>query len=483
MADLELSRDLTRRRMLGATLLAAVGAAAAACAPAPPPAPTTVPKPAAAAPTAAPSAAPTTVPAAAAAPKSAGPVELQVMNVEAYSAELDKKVFPVGYDMFSKENGGRITVKETILPENAQYYVKILTTIAGGTPPDACYVHPAQGLPQFAGQGVIIPLEPYIQSDQTIKFDDFYKGPLSYYQYPLGDKQYGLPYYSGPSITVFNKKIFQKYGEKTPDEYEKSGQWTWEKLIEVGLKLTKGSGADKTFGYTSVTSALHWLNIVVWGHGSDLWDDKMERTLLGEAIPSDALDMYASLQYKHQIVPSAAESDGLPGGFLAGRTGVMYAIKGNIPSVRDAVDQGKLDVGMVGIPKGPKGRFVRNGPNSYGILKTSAHQDEDWKLVNFMTQSGFQTLQNVIGASVPIRKSILTSGEFAKSLQPWESLDVYKEASDIDKPLRFAPTHPDIQAAFGAEYDLVKLGKQSYKEGAAKFVPKIDGFLKKAKEG
>src|SRR5262249_40593428 len=154
--------------------------------------------------------------------------------------------------------------------------------------------------------------------------------------------------------------IFQKYGEKTPDEYEKAGQWTWDKVIEVGLKLTKGSGADKTFGYASVTSALHWLNIVAWGYGSDLWDDKMDRTLLGAQIASEALDLYASIQYKHQIVPSAAEAEGLPGGFLAGRTGISYGIKGNIPAIREAVNQGKLEAGITGIPKGPKGRFIRN---------------------------------------------------------------------------------------------------------------------------
>jgi hypothetical protein len=51
----------------------------------------------------------------------------------------------------------------------------------------------------------------------------------------------------------------------------------------------------------------------------------------------------------------------------------------------------------------------------------------------------------------------------------------------VDKPLRFATTHPDIQAAFGAEYDLVRLGKESYKDAAAKFVPKINDLLKKAK--
>ena len=73
----------------------------------------------------------------------------------------------------------------------------------------------------------------------------------------------------GPTITVFNKKIFQDAGEKTPDQYEKDGQWTWDTLLQVGQKLTKGTGASKTFGYDSITNKLHWLNVVVWGYGSE----------------------------------------------------------------------------------------------------------------------------------------------------------------------------------------------------------------------
>src|SRR5205823_5053721 len=250
--------------------------------------------------------------------KSGGPVELQAVNVALYNVEADKRVFGGAYDLLKQQSGGQITIKETLLPEDAQYYVKVLTMIAGGTPPDLAYVHPGQGLPNMAGQKVIVPLDPFIQSDKDVNFDDLTPGPLNYYRYPLGAQVYGLPYYSGPCITVFNKTLFQKAGEKTPDQYEKDGQWTWEKVLEVGQKLTQGSGATKTFGYNSITSALHWLNIIVWGYGSDHWDDKMDKTLLGDSPASDALDLYASYQYKAKIVPSAAEAEGLPGGFQAG---------------------------------------------------------------------------------------------------------------------------------------------------------------------
>src|SRR5262245_60219888 len=200
-------RHVLRRGALASAVFAATALAACASPPAPPtsqpsqPAPTVAPT--------APTGQATQAAPAATAQIAAGPVTLNVTNVEAYSAELDKKVFPVGYEIFSKQNDGQIKVNETILPENAQYYVKILTMIAGGTPPDASYVHPAQGLPQFAGTKTILPIDDYVKADASVNFPDLHPGPLNYYQYPIGAKLYGIPWYSGPAITVFNKKIFQ----------------------------------------------------------------------------------------------------------------------------------------------------------------------------------------------------------------------------------------------------------------------------------
>jgi multiple sugar transport system substrate-binding protein len=472
-----LSRGLGFGSAFGAVMLAACGQSTI---------PATAPPPAGA-PTQAPAAqaTPTVISApAAAAPaaKASAPVELQVINTLHSGAEQDKKVFPVGYGIFSEQNHGQITIKETILPEDAQYYVKMLTMIAGGTPLDAAYVHPAGGLPQFAAQKVIVPIDDYIKADPSINIEDFYPGPLTYYLYPQGQtaKRYGIPWYYGPAVITYNKKVFEKYGVQTPDQYEKDGNWTWETLLNVAQQLTKGSGADKTFGYDGITNALHWLNAVIWGYGGDLWDAAMDKTLLGDAPASDALDYYASFEYKYKVVPSAAELEGLAGGFLAGRTAMRFATKGNVPEIRDAVPQGKIDPGIAPLPKGPAGRFTRSGPISMTIMTASKYPEECWKLINFMTTKDFQDLQNAIGISIPIRKSLLNA-DFSKTLQPWEDMHIYTESSQLEKAPALATTHLDIQAAFGAEFDLVRLGQQTYQQAAAKFVPKIDALLQKAK--
>jgi multiple sugar transport system substrate-binding protein len=474
-------RRLLRGGALAGALIASAALAACTSAPAVPtaaPAPTSAPSTPASQPTQAsqPTSAPT-----AASQTTTGPVTLNVTNVEAYSAELDKKVFPVGYDIFSKQNNGQIKVNETILPENPQYYVKILTMIAGGTPPDASYVHPAQGLPGFAATNTILPLDDYVKADSTVNVDDFFKGPLTYYQYPHGAKLYGLPWYSGPTVIFYNKKIFAAASEKTPDQYAKDNQWTWDTVLQISQRLTKGSGATKTFGFQSVRDTLHWDCVLVWSYGGDTWDATMDHSTLDADGAATALDMYASFQYKYHVVPTAAEAEGMAGGFLAGRTGLYYGIKGDVPSIAQAVQNGKMDVGIVNMPSGPNGHFARNGPNSFCILQASKFKDQAWKLVNFMSQKDFQTLQNAIGASMPARQSVFNSDDFKKSLQPWEDVNVWNQAAKDDTPMRYPATLTDIQAAFAAEYDLAILGKETYKEAASKFTPKINALLQKAK--
>jgi ABC-type glycerol-3-phosphate transport system substrate-binding protein len=98
-----------------------------------------------------------------------------------------------------------------------------------------------------------------------------------------------------------------------------------------------------------------------------------------------------------------------------------------------------------------------------------------------MSQKEFQTLQNAIGASMPARQSIFNSDDFKKSLQPWEDINVWNQAAKDDTPMRYPATQSDIQAAFAAEYDLVILGQEAYKDAANKFTPKINSLLQKAK--
>jgi len=405
---------------------------------------------------------------------------ITVINHIAYGPENDKQVFPPAYQMFGDKYG--VAVEETILPEDQQMPVKILTMVAGGTPPDASFIHP-QWLASMAAKAAVLPLDSYMKSDP--KSADLSLSALMYYQFPHGAKTFGIPHYSGPCITIFNRSLFKEAGLPAPDEMEKSGNWTWEAARDTAIKLTKGSGANKQFGWDGLTSGLHWLNILIWGWGGNLWTEDMTKCLLDEAPALDALQFYADFEAKHHIVPSAAESAGVTGGksgrIISGRVAMQYGIKGNIPEIADFAAQKNVEVGMAPIPAGPKGRFVRNGPNSFCVMKGTKHPDEAYNLINWMSQDDFQALQYKVGASIPPRQSQLESDAFKKSLRPWESIDVWKKAAEQDRALDMAATHLDIQNMFSPAWDLIHLGQKPAKDAMAPIIPKINDLLAKAR--
>jgi peptide/nickel transport system substrate-binding protein len=52
--------------------------------------------------------------------------------------------------------------------------------------------------------------------DPKVNSTDLWPGALRYFQFPHGDKTYGAPFYSGPSVYIYNKALLKQAGVKTP---------------------------------------------------------------------------------------------------------------------------------------------------------------------------------------------------------------------------------------------------------------------------
>ena len=67
--------------------------------------------------------------------------------------------------------------------------------------------------------------------ERGVSTPDFYQTTLSYVDF--GCEHYGLPHYSCPTVTYFNKSLFQKSGDKTPDQDENEGELRWKTLLHA----------------------------------------------------------------------------------------------------------------------------------------------------------------------------------------------------------------------------------------------------------
>jgi multiple sugar transport system substrate-binding protein len=309
---------------------------------------------------------------------------------------------------------------------------------------------------------------------------DYFRSPTS------GGKLYGLAYYSGPGVTIYNRTLFDRLGVKTPDRWEQEGRWTWETVQDVATRLTKGADAEKTWGWGSTTNGLNSLNVLIWANGGDVWDKELTRTRLGEAAATDALQFYADLRTRYGVVAEGDEASALLGSTGAtafrttGRVAMYFGIKDAIPALAAGPGPG-FQPGVAPLPKGKSGRFDRNGPNSYMIVNGSRQPEAVYQLIAWMTTAEYQAFPFKIGGSIPVRRSQLQSGEFRRSLQPWEPFEVWKEAADADRALPISAQHIEIQRVFGAAYDQVRAGKATVKELMPALAPQIDALLRLAK--
>src|SRR5262249_33455458 len=143
-----------------------------------------------------------------------------------------------------------------------------------------------------------------------------------------------MPYYSGPSMLYYNKTLFQKLGVKSPEAYEKAGQWEWDTgFLDAARRLTQGSGDQKAYGFGGLARIIQMAVCPGWCNGGDGIDWKTHgRAQLTTQPTLDALQVQAEYVTKHGVVPAPADEAALgnPGSwaheneFRAGRIGMLF---------------------------------------------------------------------------------------------------------------------------------------------------------------
>jgi multiple sugar transport system substrate-binding protein len=411
-------------------------------------------------------------------------VELSIIQQPTFSTELDNQVYPAGYDLFREKTGIRVTA-QTI--GEGDIRPKVTALVAGGTPPDGTYMHPSK-ITSVAAAGLIVPIETYIAKDKSLNLPDLYPSVLAYFRAPSGSgKLYGLPFTSNPAAVMYNRGLFERHGVKTPDQLEKEGAWTWDRLREVCVPLTRGTGDDKTWGWSDINTAIaQHICALVWSSGGEVYDKELTKTRLSEAVAIDALQNYADLRAKYGVVAEGPEVASIPSLARIGRVGVgRVAMQFNsrlaVPNFAVAAEQYGVKPAIAPIPKGKAGRVTRNGPSAYMTVQGTKHPEEVYQLVAWMTTAEFQRIQFQVGGTVPVRKSQMDSDEFQKTLKPWEPLAVWKETAEADRALAYSTRNEEVEKVFGDAYTRVKTGEATMKEVMPVIEPQMNALLAEAK--
>ncbi|MGB9819901.1 MAG: ABC transporter substrate-binding protein [Pseudothermotoga sp.] len=242
-------------------------------------------------------------------------------------------------------------------PIPQDYYQKILTDIAAGTPPDV-FLLDAEMVPRYAEEKLLLNLAPYLSGLATegafgANLPDYFEVLVDIFK--LGKAVYALPKDTSPVAVFYNKKLFDKYGVAYPSE----NGWTLKEFQEAVSKIAKdtdGDGKNDIWGFSFPS----WVGVgvpLLWAGGGDVFSPDFSQTsgYLNSEVNVRTYGFYVDL-LKKGYAPSPEEASALGGAsslFFTGRVAMVTTGRWFWISVKKQIEQGApIDVGIAPLPRG-----------------------------------------------------------------------------------------------------------------------------------
>jgi len=393
-------------------------------------------------------------------PEPKEPVTISVMTfLAADTPEVEKKIMAE----FEKENPG-YKVELQFVPYG-EYFTKLQTLIAGGTPPDVASLN-MENVQSFAALGTLVNLDPYVQMD-SYDLGQYYPATVQMHSYQA--HLYGLPASFSTVVLFYNKKLFDEAEVAYPD----SG-WDWDKLIEVGKKLTKdtdGDGRTDQFGYDRA-----WWPLYLWLNGADLFNEDETRCTLSDPAAVEGIQKMMDLWMVDEIAPTPADL-ATQGGwdmFTSGRL-AMYPTGPWATAPFQEITTFEWDI--ADHPSGKERATFLFG-NAYSILAGSKNPDAAWELIKFAAGEKGERIRQAGGYEIaPVK--VVAETEFLPSLagKTPAHAEVFLHATAYARTQPVVPKWEEIHAAMWDQLELAYLGKKPVKEALADACTNVDAIL------
>ena len=313
-------------------------------------------------------------------------------------------------DAFTAVNP-KITVKVTVSDWDA-YWDKILTGITGGAAPDV-FAMDGPLFPDYQSRGVLLDLKPYVDRDG---YDLGQLADQAVADFTTADGgQYGLPRDLSTIVLYYNKTMFDAAGLPHPD-----GTWDWNKLVEVGRKLTldtNGDGKTDQWGlYTETTDMENYWSSLVWQNGGDIVSADRTKTLLGTPEAAGGIQFLQDLIWKEKIMADPALFVETGDAFEQGKAAMESNGSWLVPTHTAAAGDLGFEFGIAPLPKGPAGRFTSVNPTGAVVYKGTKSPDAAWEFVKYLASPAAQEQLMKLKASLPVSKEVL-AGPYATSFE------------------------------------------------------------------
>jgi multiple sugar transport system substrate-binding protein len=289
---------------------------------------------------------------------------------------VENVAMPVA-EAFTEATG--INIEFENIGSGRDYYTKLQTTVAGGTPPDVFYpaTHVANA---YASKGALLTINEFVERDGI---DLSVYDPTILANYQIDGELHCLPIDHAALVVYYNKEIFDAAGVDYPVD-----GWTWDDFLATAQALTLDTDGDGVTDQFGVETFRNYWPMVVWSNTDrGLFDDIRHPTEfygMDQGV-IDSVQFVADLILEHNVMPSEEQRADISDLFAAGKAGMQVVGHWRMQRYLGS----GFDFDMAALPLGESGEAVNRADGScFAISADTEHPEEAWELVKFLAGPG-----------------------------------------------------------------------------------------------
>ncbi|MBE3145073.1 MAG: extracellular solute-binding protein [Planctomycetes bacterium] len=285
------------------------------------------------------------------------------------------------------------------VPQTIDYWAKIQTQVASGTPPDVGMSDYGR-LVSYAKNGTLLDITNYVMSSK-FPLDTMFPGATAQYRWAKGDfdsggkggNYYGLPSDAQSMIFAYNKKMFDDAGVTYPTD-----DWTWDDMLSAAKKITKAD-ANK-WGMQVIDQSILFKGNFVWAAGGALHTPDFSKSMLADPKTIEAYKWDWDLIYTHKVAPPPGMA-GQQNPFMSGQVAMIVDGVWWVPDFGNGIKDFDWDIAM--LPKHPQTgkRTVSLESDGWWVYKGAKDPDTAWNLVSYLAGANGQKLMSNAGFCIP----------------------------------------------------------------------------------
>jgi len=350
---------------------------------------------------------------------------------------------------------------------NSDYALqKVLTSIAGGSPPDIAYLYGSWAA-NIAQSPKVLTLNDDIKNDPSFNWSDFW--PSERKVATVDGRIVGVPALVDNLALVYNKTLFRKAGIPFP-----TANWTWQDMRAAAAKLT--DAANKQFGWAYVNDASEdtvWrFEALLWQAGGDILTADGHHAAFNSPAGVQALTLLQQMAVQDKSVYLDSGNDLYANLFNSGHIGMLYT------GPWDLSQFPSVDFGVQILPGNVNHQTI-SGPDNWVLFNNgSARAKAAWSFISWFT-SPTQSLEwSQRTGDLPIRSSDLKLPGYSKYVAKYEGVSTFvQNLQNAVKVRPVTPLYPKISTAIGQAVQAALLGKAQPKQALDQAAAQVNAIL------